>query len=267
MLAQIPGIGLVAGKARAMDTALLAGADADGLAILHIADGVRLRVFERDEGDDHVTLGLVGNILVLRHDLVQKVGRDLVVVVALLEGDAEDILLLDRCTLVVRIDLDDVVLAALLGVQDLERLVRIARGDDTVAHLMLEVLCGALVADIGKCCPVSVRAHAVGAAGADIGAGNRGERTFVVDEVDLLLDIGKRRSHSGACRAHVLEGGSGRHAGCTLELADQLPGIQGIEEVDVARLAGEHGHGQVGAILHEDAGRLLVGVAAILEFQ
>ena len=51
MLTQIPDVRLVARKTRAVDAALLAGADADGLSVLRIADGVRLRVFQRDEGE------------------------------------------------------------------------------------------------------------------------------------------------------------------------------------------------------------------------
>ena len=37
---QPPGVGLAAGEARAVDAALLAGANANGLAFLHVAHGV-----------------------------------------------------------------------------------------------------------------------------------------------------------------------------------------------------------------------------------
>ena len=47
-LAQEPVVGLRASEARAVDAALLAGADADGLAVLRVADGVGLRVLQRD---------------------------------------------------------------------------------------------------------------------------------------------------------------------------------------------------------------------------
>ena len=66
MLAEPPDVGFVAGEARAMDAALLAGADADGLAVLHIAHAVALRVFQRDKGYDEVAAGIVtyvGSIL------------------------------------------------------------------------------------------------------------------------------------------------------------------------------------------------------------
>ena len=55
MLAQIPDVRLVARQARAVDAALLAGAHADGLSVLDIADGVGLGVFQGDQGtqSDH----------------------------------------------------------------------------------------------------------------------------------------------------------------------------------------------------------------------
>ena len=45
--AQVPDVGLVARQAGAVYAALLSGADADGLAVLSVADAVRLRVLER----------------------------------------------------------------------------------------------------------------------------------------------------------------------------------------------------------------------------
>ena len=46
MLAQIPDVRLVAGQAGAVDAGLLAGAHADGLAVLGVADRVGLGVFQ-----------------------------------------------------------------------------------------------------------------------------------------------------------------------------------------------------------------------------
>ena len=55
-LKQIPVIRLLAGQTGAVDAALLAGAHADGLSVLHIADGIGLGIFQRNEGHDHVDL-------------------------------------------------------------------------------------------------------------------------------------------------------------------------------------------------------------------
>ena len=60
MLAQMPDIRLVAGKPRAVDAGLLPRTDADRLPVLRIADGVGLRIFQRDQRNDQVALCTVG---------------------------------------------------------------------------------------------------------------------------------------------------------------------------------------------------------------
>ena len=267
VLAQVPGVGLVACEARAVDAALLAGAHADGLAVLHVADGVGLRVLERDQAHDHVDLGVVGDVLVLGHDVGQQVAVDPEEVVPLLEGDAEDVLGLLGAADVVGVDLDDVVGALLLLGEDLERLGRVAGGDDAVGDLVLDVAGGARVAGLGEGRPVAVGAHAVGAAGADVGAGDRRELALVIHEVDLLVRLGERPAHGGAGGRDMLERGRRRHAGRLLELAHELPGVEGVEEVDVAGTALQHLDREVGAVPHEDARGLLVGVHAVLELE
>ena len=49
------------------------------------------------------------------------------------------------------------------------------------------------------------------------------------------------------------------------QLPHQLPCVECVEKVDVPRASVEYLHGQRAAVLHEDAGRLLVGVAAVLK--
>ena len=50
MLAEMPDVRLVPSQAGAMDAALLTSAHPDGLAVLGVADGIRLGVFQGDEG-------------------------------------------------------------------------------------------------------------------------------------------------------------------------------------------------------------------------
>ena len=82
-----------------MDAALLAGADADGLAAPDIADGVRLRVLERDKREEQVVHGALGEGLVRRNDVAEALAGDGQGVVALLKTDAEDVALLYGCLL------------------------------------------------------------------------------------------------------------------------------------------------------------------------
>ena len=61
----------------------------------------------------------------------------------------------------------------------------------------------------------------------------------------------------------MLERCGGREAGSLFQLLDQLPAVEGVQEIDVARFAVEHLDRQLASVLHKDAGRLLIRVAAI----
>ena len=134
MLPQEPAVRLLPRQAGAVDTALLACADADRLAVLDVADRVGLRVLERDERQDHIVARGLGQILVFGHDVVQQAFGNLVIVVALLEGHAENVALLDGLRGIARVDLDDVIAALALSFEDFERLRRVGGGDDAVGH-------------------------------------------------------------------------------------------------------------------------------------
>ena len=217
MLAQIPVVRLLACQTGAVDAALLACAHADGLTVLHVADGVGLGVFQSDEGHDHVDLGSLRKLLVFRDDVGQHLPVDHKVIAALLEGDAEHILVLRGGGDVVRVDLDHVVAALLLGFQNFQRLVGIAGGDDAVGYLALEVLGGGGVADVGESGPVTVGAQAVSTPGADIGAGDGRELGGVIHEVDLPVHLAQGPSYGGAGGGNVLKAGGGGQAGGGLQ--------------------------------------------------
>ena len=53
------------------------------------------------------------------------------------------------------------------------------------------------------------------------------------------------------------------HTGCLFQLRHQLPAVESIQQVDIARLAVQHSDGQIAAVFHIDAGRLLVRVTAV----
>ena len=59
---------------------------------------------------------------------------------------------------------------------------------------------------------------------------------------------------------------SGRKAGGFLQLADELPAVERVQQVDKSGFAVQYREGQL-PFLHENAGRLLIGVASILQFQ
>ena len=98
-----------------MHPGLLSRADADGLSAFYIAYGVGLCVFQGDEGNHQVNLGRIRKLPVLRDNILQKVPVDLQVVMSLLKGDAEYLLALQGLRLIVRINLDDIVITVFLG--------------------------------------------------------------------------------------------------------------------------------------------------------
>ena len=236
VLPQPPRVGFVACQAGAMDAALLAGSDADGLPVLDVADGVGLGVFQRDEGDGQVAAGFSGEGLVARGDVGEEGGVvEAYLVAALLEGDAEHLLALDGCRAIDGVDADDVVGAFPLLAQDLEGLFREVGCDHAVADLTFQDGGGHGIAGVGEGHEVAVGAHAVGSAGTDIGAGDGRQLLLdVVDEIDFPECVAQGESHGGASGRHVLERGGGGQAGGLFQLAHQLPAVEGVEQVDVA---------------------------------
>ena len=167
--------------------------------------------------------------------------------------------------LVVRVDGDHVVVALFLAGKDLQGFRLVARGNDAVGDFVLDELCGGDITDLGEGDPVAERRHAIGTAGAGIGAGQRGELKIRGNVVHLPLHLGQGQAQGRARRGNMLERGRRGQAAGGFQLLDQLDGVEGIQKIDVAGLAVQHGHGQVGAIFHINAAGLLVGVAAVLQ--
>ena len=134
-----------------MDSALLTGADADGLSVLHVANGIALRVLQRDEGYFQVTHSFFRECLVLCRDIVEKtVLRQVDFVTALFEGDTKDLLVFYGCRRIIWVYLDDIVCSLALLLQDFKRLGGESRGNDAIAHLAFDEQGCCLVADVGK---------------------------------------------------------------------------------------------------------------------
>ena len=134
-LAQIPVVGLAAGKSRAVDPGLLSGADADSLSALYIAYGVGLCVLKSDQRDRHIVAGRLRKLFVLCHDVCKQRIVDDQFISARLEGNAEHLLLLESGRLIVGVDLQDAVIALFLLSEDLKCFRLIVGSDDTVRDL------------------------------------------------------------------------------------------------------------------------------------
>ena len=267
MLAEKPVVCLLSGQPRAVDAALLPGTDAHSLSVLDVADGVRLRIFQRDQGNHQVSRGGFRQIPVFRHNVLQQRGVNFKVVVTLLKSHAEHVLALLLGRYIVRVNLHHVVLALFLGFQDLQRLIGIARGDDTVGDLRLQIGGCSRIAYVAQRSPVAVRAEPVGTAGTDIGAGNGGELCMFFHKVDLPVSLAQRQADGRTRRGNMLEACRRGQAGGLLQLFDQLPGIQCIQKVDITGTPVQHGDREFRTVLHVDFGRLLIRVAAVFQFK
>ena len=226
-----------------MDAALLPGTDADGLAVLHVAHRIGLGVLQRDEGNHQVAACLGGERLVLRGHILKKCGVVKGNLVApLLEADAKHLLGLQRGGAVGRVNLDDAVGALALLPQYLKRLGGVVGGNDAVAHLALDDKGGGAVARVAQGDEVAIARHAVGSACTGISTGHRTlvKPLDVGHEADVLQRVAQGQAHGGTCRADVLErGGRGQPRGPP-QLADQLPRVEGVEQIDVAGTAVQH---------------------------
>ena len=114
---------------------------------------------------------------------------------------------------------------------------------------------------------VAASHSSVRAAGADVGAGDGRKGLVRLNKVNLLVHLVERQAERRARGRDVLEARRGGQARGLLKLAHELEGVEGIEQIDVAWLAVQHGERQVAAVFHKDARRLLVGVAAVFEFE
>ena len=256
MLSQPPDVGLVACQTCAVDAALLAGSDADGLTILHVADTVRLRVFQCDEADDEIASCLRTEGLVLRGDVLEEgIIVEANLVASLLECDAKHLLALDGVGGVRRINLDDIIRSFTLGFQNLDGLGCIVGGDDAVADFAFDDKCSSGVAGVAQCDEVTIARHAVGSTSTSIGTSDGAliKSWDVVDKVDFLQCVAQRQTYGGTSRRYVLERCCRRETCGLAQLFHELPGVQRVEEIDVARTSVNHFDGQFALTVHEDA--------------
>ena len=191
MLAQPPDVGFIACQTGAVDAALLTGANADSLAIFHIANAVALCVFQCDKRNHQVTTSSLGKILVLCGDVFKKGGGvKLYFIATLFKGDAKDLFALKGLRNIVGVYLDDVVGALPLGTQDFHRFGGEVGGYHAIAYLTLQQ-CGChCIAGVAQCHKITVATHAVGTTGT--GVSTSYGRKFLLDviyEINLAKSV------------------------------------------------------------------------------
>ena len=246
-----------------MDPGLLSGSDTDCLSVFYKAHGIGLGIFQGDHGNCQIDLCLLGQFFILCHDIGEEFIVDLQLISSLFKGNAKHILVLQLCRLIGRIDLYHVIISFFLLLQDFQSLRLISRSNHAVGHLALNKPCRIHITDVGQRNKVSKGRHPVCSSGSCIGTGQRGKLSKVVHPVDFRQRLGKRKPYRSTCRRYMLEGCSCRKSGGFLQLADQLPAIEGIQEINVSRPSVQYLDRQFASVCHIDPGRLLIRVTSI----
>ena len=177
--------------------------------------------------------------------------------------------MLDRSGHIVGIDLNDIISALSLGLEDLKCLGLVSGSDDTVGHFSLNELCRSYVANVGKCYPVAKGAHSVSASCSRVSAGKGRvvKALDIVNEASLFKLFGKDSTNSRACRAYVLEGGNCGETCCLLELFYELPGVKCVKEVNISGTSAKDLDGKVASVCHKDLRGLLIRVTTVFKFK
>ena len=243
MLAQPPDISLVTCQAGAVDTALLTSTDTNSLTVLDIANRVRLRIFQCNQGDNQVALSLCGEGLVLGGDVLKQsrvIQFDFVT--SLFESHTKALLTFNGLGLVGRVNLDDVVSTLALVFQNLDGLSGKVGSNHTIAYLTLQEQGGSSIAGVAQRYKVAIARHTVGTTCSGISTGNSAlvQSLHIIHEINLLQGVAQRKTYSSTCRADMLERGSSGQTSSLFQLLYQLPGVQCIKEVDVAWASVNH---------------------------
>ena len=269
MLTEEPCISLGTCQTGAMDAALLTGTHTDSLAVHSIADGIGLGVLQGNQCHNQVNLGRFRQFLIGGNHIFQQMLTNLKIITALLKGNAEYLLAFLRIRNIVRVNLYNIVAALTLILQNSQSLIGISGSNHAVRNLRSNQGCGQFVTNIAECNPVTKGAHTVGTTGAHISTSKRIfiQAGNIFNKACLLQILRQGLTNCGRGGGNVLERGCTGHTGSFLQLLYQLPGVQCIHKVDVAGTTVQNGNGQLGAVVHIQRSRLLIGVATVFQFK
>mmetsp|Transcript_53887 Transcript_53887/g.135412 ORF Transcript_53887/g.135412 Transcript_53887/m.135412 type:complete len:284 (+) Transcript_53887:1169-2020(+) len=204
VLTKIPCGDFASGEFDAVDSALLAGPDADHLAVEGVAHRVGLGVLDAYRRQNGVVLLLGRKVLAVSDDVLEFGSVEECVVSLLHEAHAVDVTELQRRGRKRRVSLQYDEFAALLGLEDLQSLLVIPRCDDAVADFRLEHQCGLLVHHVTQRSEVAEGAHRVGIPRTHVRTG-RVRELLVADVEHLTLHRRQRGRDGRPGRRHVLE--------------------------------------------------------------
>ena len=153
--------------------------------------------------------------------------------------------MLNRCRTVIRIDLNDIVVSFLFLLQDLQCFLSVARSDHTIRYLTFNQHRSIAVANIRECNKITERRHTVCTSCSRVGTCQRRKFTLIVHPVDLRKCLIKWKSNCRSCRGNMFERSRRRKTCRLFQLLYQLPAIESIQKVDIARTAAQYLNRQI----------------------
>ena len=223
-----------------------------------------MSVFQHDKRNQQIACSGLRDILIYSRTIYQQIGGDFSLIAVLLKGNAKNLLAFGQLRLVSRVDLDDVIGALTLSFQHSQCLLSIARGNNTIRNLTVQHFRSLHVANIGQSNKITIGAHAVSTTSACISICQRGQLQ-IIHIINLFQSITHGQSYCCTSRANMLKGSSCRQASGLFQLLNQLPAVEGIQKVNIARTAIEHLNGQLSAISHVNSCLCLVGITTIFQ--
>ena len=223
-----------------------------------------MSIFQNDERNQQIASSSFGDFLIHSGTVYQQIGGNFSLIAVLLKGNTKNLLAFGQLRLVIRVNLDDVIGALALGFQHSQGFLGVAGSDNAVRNLTVQHLGSLHIADIGQSNKITIGAHAVSTTSTCISICQRGQLQ-IVHIINLFQSVAHRQSYSGACRAYMLEGSSCWQTSGLFQLLNQLPAVEGIQKVNIARTAIEHLNGQLSAISHVNSCFGLVGITTIFQ--
>ena len=236
MLTQMPDIRLIACQPCTVDSGLLSRANTDSLSVLREAYGIGLRIFQRNQRDNQVTLCIFRQFLVFCYNIIQQRVVNLEIVPSLLECYAVNLFFLLFLRHIVRVNLYNIIVPIPFAFQNFKRSVSISRRNNAIRNLTLNQPCRCFVADIAQGNPVSKRRHSVRPSCTGIGKCQRRivQSFDVVHKAGFFQRVTHRRTDCRRSRADMLKRRSRRHPQCVLDFLHQLPAVERVQKIDIA---------------------------------
>src|SRR5258708_7102354 len=154
----------------------------------------------------------------------------------LLERHPKNLSRFHFCWYIRWIDLENHVCSLLFLAQEFECFWFVARSNDAIRDFTGEEPSGRNVYRVAERRPVAKRTQAVSSSGTGIGRGER-RKLHILYGIGFSQFLSQWKTDGRACWTDMLEGGCGWQVKLLPQLLHQLPGVEGIEQINIARRA------------------------------